>query len=554
MYILPRGVFEVEENCSKKYCCQRLVEIEERYNKILQFSSDAVFIHNDGLIVYVNAMAIKLMEADSEEELLNKNILDFIHKDYHEVVKKRIKFIREVDEIVPAREEDFITVKGKTIHLEVIATSIPFNGLRHNIIFARNITERKKLQEAKQKRELILRRVIENTLDLLIMCNKEGNITFATPSHYQVLGYKPEELIGGNSIELVHPEDLEGAKEVIKYTFGGHGNKIFRWRCRCKDGSYKYLESYTKPVFTNNKPDGVVISSRDLTDRKRAEEIEKSMEEQSRQLQEVVEYDKFRTEFFANISHELRTPINVIFSTIQLINLNINQMDMAYSDNEKLKKYMDIMKQNCNRLIRIINNLIDVSKIESGYFDLKLTNNNIISLVENITLSVVEYAESKGIELIFDTEVEEKIIACDLDAIERIMLNLISNALKFTEPGGKIFVNIFDKEDRIIISVKDTGIGICQEKQGIIFERFVQGDKTITRKQQGSGIGLSLVKSLVKLHKGDISLKSKLGEGSEFIIELPVTLVEGSDKEAKLKRMSYEDNIEKVQIEFSDIY
>ena len=229
-------------------------------------------------------------------------------------------------------------------------------------------------------------------------------------------------------------------------------------------------------------------------------------------------------------------------------------MDMAYSDNEKLKKYMDIMKQNCNRLIRIINNLIDVSKIESGYFDLKLTNNNIISLVENITLSVVEYAESKGIELIFDTEVEEKIIACDLDAIERIMLNLISNALKFTEPGGKIFVNIFDKEDRIIISVKDTGIGICQEKQGIIFERFVQGDKTITRKQQGSGIGLSLVKSLVKLHKGDISLKSKLGEGSEFIIELPVTLVEGSDKEAKLKRMSYEDNIEKVQIEFSDIY
>jgi signal transduction histidine kinase len=150
--------------------------------------------------------------------------------------------------------------------------------------------------------------------------------------------------------------------------------------------------------------------------------------------------------------------------------------------------------------------------------------------------------------------VEEKIIACDLDAIERIMLNLISNALKFTEPGGKIFVNIFDKEDRIIISVKDTGIGICQEKQGIIFERFVQGDKTITRKQQGSGIGLSLVKSLVKLHKGDISLKSKLGEGSEFIIELPVTLVEGSDKEAKLKRMSYEDNIEKVQIEFSDIY
>lgn len=164
----------MEKNYGRKNYCQPFAEIEERYNKILQFSSDAVFIHNNGLIVYANAMAIKLMEADSEEDILNKNILDFIHKDFHEIVKERIKRTRESDEISPAVEEDYVSCKGKIIHMEVTATNIPFNGVRHNIIFARNITERKKLEETNRQREIILRRVTENTLDLLVMCDKEG--------------------------------------------------------------------------------------------------------------------------------------------------------------------------------------------------------------------------------------------------------------------------------------------------------------------------------------------------------------------------------------------
>lgn len=543
----------MKKKCGHDKYCLRFAEIEERYNKILQFSSDAVFIHNNGIIVYANAMAIKLMEAEREEDILNKNILDFIHKDFREVVKKRIKHTRETDEIGHAVEEDYVSCKGNIIHMEVTATSIPFNGVRHNIIFARNITERKKLEEANREREEVLRRVTENTLDLLVMCNKEGNVTFATPSHLQTLGYAPEEIIGSNCLDLVYPEDLDKVREVIDYTYAGYGNKIVVWRCKCKDGRYKYLESYTKLVFTNNTPDGVVISSRDLTDRIKAEEAQKGMEEKTKQLQKAEEYEKFRTEFFANISHELRTPINVIFSAIQLLSLNIEQIDMAYSHNEKLKKYMKVMKRNCNRLIKIINNLIDVSKIESGYFELKLSNNNIINIIEDITLSVVDYAKSKGINLVFDTEVEEKIMACDPDLIERIMLNLISNALKFTDSAGQVFINIYDKQDKIIISVKDTGIGISSDKQMDIFERFVQVHESDVRRRQGSGIGLSLVKSLVKLHNGEISVNSKLGEGSEFIVELPVTLVEGEVKEEEQKRLCHEEYIEKIEIEFSDI-
>lgn len=544
----------MEKNYEEKDYLKTFAEIEERYNKVLQFSSDAVFIDRDGIIAYANPTAIKLMEVDGEEEILNKSILNFIHKDFHEIVKRRIKATKEANKILPAKEVDFISSKGKVIHMEVTAINIPFNGVKHNIIFARDITYWKKLEQSNREREEILRTVAENTLDLFVMCNTKGKITFASPSHLHILGYKPKEVLDGNWVNLVHPEDKERLVKTARYTLSGKGNGIARWRCRCKNGNYKYLESYAKPVFKNNKVHGIVVSSRDLTDKIKAEEAQRSMEEKARQLQKLLEYENFRNEFFANLSHEIRTPINVIFSAIQLLSFNIDQMDMNYRHNENFKKYIKVMKQNCNRIIRIINNLIDVSKLESGYFDLKLSNNNIVSLVEDISLSVVVYAKSKGIDLIFDTEVEEKIMACDPDLIERILLNLISNALKFTDNGGKIFVNIFDKKDKIIISVKDTGIGIAPDKQNYIFERFVQVDEGTCRKRQGSGIGLSLVKYLVQLHKGDIKVVSKLGEGSEFIVELPVTLVEENENEDKLKQLPYNKYVEKIEIEFSDIY
>jgi len=174
--------------------------------------------------------------------------------------------------------------------------------------------------------------------------------------------------------------------------------------------------------------------------------------------------------------------------------------------------------------------------------------------VEDITLSVAEYIENKGLSLIFDTEIEELVMACDPDKIERIILNLISNAVKFTEPGGTILVNIKQGIKTIIISVNDTGIGISKNKQKIIFQRFVQVDKSLARKHEGSGIGLSLVKSLVKMHKGAITVESESNKGSEFIIELPIYLVDDKKSKGNTKDYILEGNVEKIKIEFSDIY
>ncbi len=284
-----------------------------------------------------------------------------------------------------------------------------------------------------------------------------------------------------------------------------------------------------------------------------AKSFNKLIKENKRLLEETIEYDRLKTEFFSNISHELKTPLNIIFSTTQLLPLYIKN-DNENFESTKINKHINIMKQNCYRLLRLVNNLIDITKIDSGFVELNLQNKNIVEIIENITLSTVEYAESKSRTIIFDTNVEEKIMAFDPEQMERIILNLISNAVKFTKPNDKIEVRIYDGLDNIIISVEDTGIGIPKEKQEMIFERFRQVDGLLHRRHEGSGIGLSLSKSLIEMHGGKISVKSECGKGTEFIIELPVKTITEEEDIHIVNDFSEQTNIEKIHIEFSDIY
>ena len=168
-------------------------------------------------------------------------------------------------------------------------------------------------------------------------------------------------------------------------------------------------------------------------------------------------------------------------------------------------------------------------------------------------MSTVEYMKSKGITLLFDTDIEEKIIACDGDVIERIILNLLSNSVKFSKPNSEIFISLQDLEDKILIKVKDTGIGIPEDKIEVIFDRFRQVDALLTRKREGSGIGLALVKALVEAHEGNISITSQIGEGTEVLIELPYKVI-GTDKDIYENNTYEDEKIEKIFIEFSDIY
>jgi signal transduction histidine kinase/DNA-binding response OmpR family regulator len=232
-------------------------------------------------------------------------------------------------------------------------------------------------------------------------------------------------------------------------------------------------------------------------------------------LKEQEETDKMKSLFFANISHEFRTPLTLILGPADKINPD--------SSGEEIEKQTGVIKRNANRLLGLINQLLDLSKLEAGKLELKTSKANIVSFVKGITMSFESVAERKDITLKVKSSNDEIEIYFDKEKMTKILTNLLSNAFKFTQAGGQITVTINESDTKLVeIKVRDTGVGIAKEEVPKLFDRFYQVDSSPTREHEGTGIGLALIKELVELHKGTISVDSKLGEWTEFVIELPV--------------------------------
>lgn len=261
--------------------------------------------------------------------------------------------------------------------------------------------------------------------------------------------------------------------------------------------------------------------------------------------------NKIRSDFFANLSHELRTPLNLIFSSLQVVDLKLKNTEMK--EDQSITKYINMATQNTYRLLKLVNNLIDSNKITSGYFEYNPQNYDIVYFIEGICQSIVDFAKQKNIEVVFDTDIEEKIISFDLDKMERIILNILSNSIKFTKENGRIDIYIRESNQMLEIEISDDGIGIPSNKLNSIFERFRQVENNSIRRGEGSGIGLYLVKSLVDMHGGYIDVESELGVGTTFKINIPAELKK--EYECNIIEKNLQNSyIEKIKVEFSDIY
>lgn len=257
-----------------------------------------------------------------------------------------------------------------------------------------------------------------------------------------------------------------------------------------------------------------------------------------------------KTDFFTDMTHELKTPLSVILGAVQLMEM---KKSVQCEEDSSFNKNLRIIKCNCYRLLRLTNNLLDMTRMEAGYLKLKPVNCNLSLLLEEIVQSVLPYAAQNQLSLEYSKPSEAISMAVDIEKIERIMLNLLSNAIKFTKPGGTIKVSSYAVEERIFISVKDSGTGIPVENQEEVFNRFKQLGNSPIIENKGSGIGLSLVKSFVTLHMGNIKIISKPDQGSEFIIDLPIRHVQdesnGFDSEEYNRLIA-----EAARIEFSVLH
>lgn len=537
---------------SEKLIQLELHERDERYKFLFELSPEAICVHDKGIIIMANPAAARLVGAEDINSLIGRNILDFVREDFKKLVRNRIDSIANGSSFLPCVEEKFLRLDGSIIDVEVCVAPFPCNGKTYSQVIVRDITEQKKIQLALKNSEDRYKFLV-NMLPDAIYVIKDNRIDYSNKAGALLLGAKsPKEIIGKKRSDFALPIDKNNRTlQKVKKQLITKGDFSSLEESFLRKSDNLIIDIETSVINFSYGEDNKLVVCRNISERKKAELLQIQMEETNHLLNQTVEYDKLRTEFFANISHELRTPINIVLSSLQLFQLLIRNNPVEV---EKLESYIETMKQNCYRLTRLVNNLIDVTKIDAGYLNVNFKNCNIVNIIEDISLSVVPYLQNKNISLIFDTDVEEKFMACDPDKMERIMLNLISNAFKFTNLNGTIHVTLKDLNDHIVISVKDNGIGIPKDKQELIFQRFIQIDKSLAGEHEGSGIGLSIVKSLVEMHGGTISLKSECGQGSEFIISLPVKLLDGDNSIYTKNNLTDRGNIDKINIELSDIY
>lgn len=391
--------------------------------------------------------------------------------------------------------------------------------------------------------------LFENSISAIIV-HENGKIIYTNNSAARLLGYEnPTQLNDKSIYNYYSQENIASAKGNFVNITNNKLSKVIGEEIILNSCGCPISVCNTSSFFIYNGKSSVLTLLLDITSEKQIQILRNDVEKNLRLLNISREFNTLITEFFINMSHEFKTPVNVIFTAIQTMNIYLENFNN--NDIDKLKLYLKIMKQNCFRMIRLINNLMDITKVDSGVIKINKINDNIVSVVEDITQSVATYVKSKDIELIFDTNVEEKIMAFDPDKIERVILNLLSNAFKYTDSSGHIYINLEDKGEEVTITVKDDGQGIPQNMLNIIFERFGQVNRTLSRQCEGTGIGLYLVKSFIDMHGGKISVISEEGKGSEFSIVLPVGLVDSGNDEYK---DFCKTNVERINIEFSDVY
>lgn len=377
----------------------------------------------------------------------------------------------------------------------------------------------------------------DNIKEMILILNENLKINHVNNSLKKILGYEREDILGKDIFKILVKEKKEKYREEILnhdkekfvkvFDFLDSNNNVVKgevWINKFKD--YNGLAIFVNPLYKEN-------------------ELDRLKEE----LEEIKELEESQKEFYSDLSHELRTPVNIMYSSIQLL-----EMKKSGKNNEEFLKYYNkygkVMMQNSLIMLKLINNLIDTNKLDSGFTKCNFNNYDIVSIIENVTMLSIPYLEEKGINLIFDTEVEEHFIKCDPDKIERIMLNLLSNAAKYTEKGGTINVDLLFDDLFVKVIVKDSGVGIPDNMKKEIFKKFEQVQNR-KEKKLGSGIGLALVKSLVELHGGNIEVESQLGKGSTFIVSLPNTIDKEGDKCRTLNYDSQSKN--NLSIEFSDL-
>lgn len=441
-----------------------------------------------------------------------------------------------------------IDKKGNIIWLESKTTIYYEGDKKYTIISYSNITYYMNNRDMIKKSEDMYKALLDRIPEGIYLEDIETNkYVYINKKFKDIFGLESglKEYPGTCRLDFmrVHPDYVNEAKHTFNKVKSGETSEYYRIKYLDKNDDIIDTQVASIPFKVNRKTLKLTII-KDMNDIIKLESLKTQIIEREKR-------DLIKMQFFINMSHELKTPLNLIFTSTQLIE-NLYNKNKISDDHGIIKKHVDLTIQNSYRLIKIINDLIDFTKMESGFYQLRLENKNVIVLIEDIVMSFANYADNNGINLIFDTNVEDLIMSVDVNSIERIILNILSNAIKFTGEGGSIYVNLIYEDNKINIIIEDTGIGIPEDKLEHIFDRFNDVNKGFIGNVYGSGIGLSMVKSMVNLIGGTIGVESKLNVGTKFTITMDVDVLE--EEHNYIENYENISNIERLTVEIADVY
>ncbi len=363
------------------------------------------------------------------------------------------------------------------------------------------------------------------SLDLLCVANLQGRFVLLNPSWERLLGWSLDELYATPFLDFVHPEDVDATVAEMGHLADGVETLEFSNRYRCKDGSWKRLSWRTHP-----SPDGLLYASaHDITvQEERAEELrqvsaelEAHAAELSRKNAELRHANRLKSEFLANMSHELRTPLNAIIGFSEILKDGV----VGPMDPDQVEYATEIFGAG-HHLLSLINDILDLSKIEAGHMTLDLVSLDPATLLQSSLTIVQERASARQLAITLNVVGDLGRIEGDERKLKQVVFNLLSNAVKFTEVGGAVAVEAaraeHDDVECLVVTVEDTGIGIAAADLDRIFRPFEQLDGSVARRFDGTGLGLALVKRLLTLHGGGIEVESEPGVGSTFRFWVPV--------------------------------
>lgn len=530
----------------RKIIGDNLRESEEKFKKISTNAQDGIIlIDHQGIVTYWNHAAEEIF-GYKETEILGKNL--------HKITTSRVhheQFLRNMPEFAKTGKGNAIGKnielqayhkRGKKIDIELSLSSLKIKGRWNALGIVRDVTKRKKAETELRT----LSKAVENASAIIVITDPDATIQYVNKKFTDITGYLPEEVIGKNpsilSTKLLPDEfyqDLWSTLQSGKEWKGEFINKK-------KNGEHYYESALISSITDKN---GDILHyigiKNDITQEKNARE------ELIKAKQEAEAANNAKSEFLANMSHEIRTPMNAIIGFSELLAKDLS--------NERHRKFIQSIQNSSKTLLNLINDILDLSKIEAGQIHLQPESTNLKKLAEEITQVFSLKIQEKGLELIqdIDPEIPEHIIIDEMRT-RQILLNIMGNAVKFTEEGyvKLILEKTHTHEDNsidIVCHIEDSGIGISRENQEEIFESFKQQSKQDNRKYGGTGLGLAISRRLINIMGGSISLQSVPGNGSTFSIffkkvNLPEINIQTEEKNKAKEQSDYLFNGETILI------